>query len=139
MKHLILVLLFLGASLEAYTQTEKETIIKNYFSGWAKKDWSIVANNLAEGFTFTSAAPDDHISTKQFKDQCWVQSGHIKGFEFPKFAESGNQVFVIVHVITNDNRVIRNVEFFTFEGQKIKAIEVFFGGKGEGFPTNKVN
>ena len=127
----------MAAGFNAYSQNEKEKIIKNYFSGWEKKDWNIVAKNLAEGFTFTSAAPDDHINTQQFREKCWEQAAHIKTFEFPKIAESGNQAFAIVQVITNDNRVIRNVEFFTFEGQKIKSIEVFFGGNGQGFPTNK--
>src|SRR5690242_13215243 len=109
----IVLLLLLTGGLNAHAQSEKEKIIRSYFSGWEKKDWSIVAKNLAEGFTFTSAAPDDHINTKQFKDKCWIQADHIKTFEFPKIAESGNQAFAIVHVITTDNRTIRNVEFFT--------------------------
>lgn len=135
--HVLFLFLFLAASINAYSQNEKEKIIKSYFSGWEKKDWNIVAKNLAEGFTFTSPAPDDHITTQQFKDKCWEQASHIKTFEFPKITESGNQAFAIVHVMTNDNRVIRNIELFTFEGQKIKSIEVFFGGNGQGFPTNK--
>lgn len=136
MKQLTIVLMALCACLFAHAQGEKERIIKNYFSGWEKKDWNVVAQNLAEGFTFTSPAPDDHIDAKKFKDKCWVQASHIKTFEFPKITEIGNQAFAIIHVITTDNHVIRNVEFFTFEGGKIKSIEVFFGGTGAGFPTN---
>lgn len=133
-----MILAFTFASLSAHAQDgEKATIIKDYFSGWQKKDWSIVARNLAPGFTFTSPAPDDHIDTRKFKEKCWVQADHIKGFDFPKIAENSDQVFAIVHVNTSDGRVIRNVELFTFEGKKIKSIEVFFGGGGEGFPTNK--
>jgi hypothetical protein len=41
-----------------------------------------------------------------------------------------------VHVITTDERVIRNTEYFTFESGRIRSIEVFFGGTGQGFPTN---
>ena len=41
-----------------------------------------------------------------------------------------------MHVVTNDNRIIRNTEYFTFSNEKIKTIEVFFGGSGQGFPTN---
>lgn len=136
MKSLSIVLIAICISSATFAQGEKEAIIKSYFSGWEKKDWNMVARNLAEGFTFTSPAPDDHIDIKKFKDKCWVQADHIKTFEFPKIAETGNQAFAIVHVITTDNRVIRNVEFFTFEGNKIKSIEVFFGGSGAGFPTN---
>jgi hypothetical protein len=136
MKSLAIILIAVFACIAASAQGEKEKIIRKYFSGWEKKDWNIVAQNLAEGFTFTSPAPDDHIDTRKFKDKCWVQADHIKSFEFPKIAEIGNQAFAIVHVYTTDNKVIRNVEFFTFEGGKIKSIEVFFGGNGAGFPTN---
>lgn len=135
MKSLVITLIGICLTSLAVAQ-EKEKIIRSYFSGWEKKDWNLVAQNLADGFTFTSPAPDDHINAKQFKDKCWVQADHIETFEFPKIAETGNQAFAIVHVITTDNRVIRNIELFTFEGNKIKSIEVFFGGNGAGFPTN---
>ena len=29
-----------------------------------------------------------------------------------------------------------NIEYFNFINGKIRSIEVFFGGAGEGFPTN---
>ena len=133
--------LFLAISLNCYGQVklhqDNEKIIKDYFAGWVKKDWKAVASHLAEGFTFTSAAPDDHITIEMFKEKCWVQADHIERFEFPRIVSSGNEAFAIVHVITNDNKVIRNVEYFHFENGKIRSIEVFFGGNGQGFPTNE--
>jgi hypothetical protein len=117
--------------------SEKEEIIKRYFSGWEKKDWDAVASHLADGFTFTSPAPDDHISTLEFKEKCWPQSLHIKKFDFIRIIERGDEAFAIIHVITNEGKVIRNTEFFTFSKGKIKSIEVFFGGTGRGFPTNQ--
>ena len=114
-----------------------ERVIKNYFDGWVKKDWNLVYNQLAHGFTFTSAAPDDHISIEKFKEKCWPQAQYIRKFEFPEIIADGDHAFAIVHVVTSDNQIIRNVEHFTFYNGKIKAIEVFFGGTGQGFPTNK--
>src|SRR5690242_13031896 len=58
-----------------------ETIIKEYFGGWEKKSWNTVAKRLADGFTFTSPAPDDHISIDEFKEKCWKQAEHIRRFE----------------------------------------------------------
>ena len=113
-----------------------ERIIKSYFDGWVKKDWNLVKGQLAEGFTFTSAAPDDHISVEKFKEKCWEQATHIQRFEFMKIIGDNNEAFAIIHVVTNDNRIIRNVEYFKFSNGKIKSIEVFFGGSGQGFPTN---
>ena len=118
------------------TKLQPEAVIKNYFDGWARKDWNQVSRQLAQGFTFTSAAPDDHISIEDFKEKCWPQAQHIQRFEFPEIIGDMKRAFAIVHVVTNDNRVIRNVEYFTFVDGKIKAIEVFFGGSGYGFPTN---
>jgi len=114
-----------------------EKIIKDYFAGWVEKDWNSVSGQLANGFTFTSPAPDDHISIDSFKRKCWVQADHIKKFDFIKIIGNEKEAFAIMHVITTDNRTIRNIEYFNFINGKIKSIEVFFGGTGQGFPTNK--
>jgi hypothetical protein len=135
MKNLKLLFLLIFVATVAYSQ-DHEKIIKTYFSGWARKDWEIVSSQLAEGFTFTSPAPDDHITVTKFKEKCWVQADHIKRFDFEKIIGDSTQAFAIVHVITSDDKVIRNVEYFKFENGKIKSIEVFFGGTGAGFPSN---
>lgn len=144
MKHFILTLTFIFAGLcIAVAQTPEkqdkayEKIIKDYFAGWANKDWNQVSAQLAEGFTFTSAAPDDHISITKFKEKCWLQAQHIQRFEFVKIIGNDREAFAIVHVITQENKVIRNVEYFNFVNGKIKSIEAFFGGNGQGFPTNE--
>jgi hypothetical protein len=141
--YLIAILLVLaaeetGISQGQYSTNRKsyERIIRGYFSGWEKKDWNDVAAYLAPGFTFTSPAPDDHINIEQFRRKCWNQAEHIKKFEFVRIIGNENEAFAIVHVITNENKVIRNIEYFNFVNGKIKSIEVFFGGAGQGFPTN---
>jgi len=45
-----------------------ERVIKNYFDGWVKKDWNLAERQLADGFTFTSPTPDDHIPIEKFKE-----------------------------------------------------------------------
>lgn len=113
-----------------------EKIIRDYFGGFVKKDWSQVAAQLDDSFTFTSPAPDDHISIEQFRKKCWPQAQHIKDFEFVKIIDLGEEAVAIMHVITTDNKLLRNVEYFNFRNGKIASIEVFFGGSGAGFPTN---
>lgn len=136
----VLVLAIAGISIcpgeNAQKERSYEKIVKGYFSGWEKKDWSIVESYLAPEFTFTSPAPDDHINIEQFKKKCWSQAPHIRGFEFVKIIGNDKEAFAIMHVITMENRVIRNTEHFNFSNGKIKSIEVFFGGTGQGFPTN---
>ena len=123
----------------ASAQTEKqqnEKLIRNYFQGFKEKNWTLVETQLDQSFTFTSPAPDDHINVGQFKKKCWPQSNHIKDFEFVKIIDLGEEAVVMMHVITNDNKLLRNVEYFKFKDGKIASIEVFFGGSGAGYPTN---
>ena len=127
-----------GQGLDKEKQNQRnEKIIKDYFAGWVKKDWNAVSTQLADGFTFTSPAPDDHISIEKFKEKCWVQAEHIQKLDFIKIIRNEHEAFAIVHVITIDNKIIRNIEYFNFSNGKIKSIEVFFGGTGQGFPTNE--
>src|SRR5438874_1841509 len=58
-----------------------EEIIRKWYAAWEKKDLGTFNILLADNFTFTSAAGDDHISKSTFKAQCWDTQvdfiGHI--------------------------------------------------------------
>jgi hypothetical protein len=139
MQRLLLLLAVLTLATRSFAQKEQrsnEQIIRDYFEGWQKKEWTQVAAQLDDRFTFTSPAPDDHINIEQFKAKCWPQAEHINGFEFVKIVDLGTEALAMMHVITKDKKLIRNVEYFQFKNGKIASIEVFFGGTGAGFPTN---
>lgn len=129
--------LFFGYSQNSKMEKQYEKIIHDYYGGFEKKDWTLTAKQLADGFTFTSPAPDDHISLERFKEKCWPQAEHIKKFEFVKIMGNDKEAFALIHVITDHDKKIRNLEYFTFSNGKIKSIEVFFGGTGQGYPTNE--
>ena len=57
-------------------------------------------------------------------------------FEFVRIVSGEADAFALVHVITKQGRRLRNIEYFRFDNGKIASIEVFFGGTGEGFPSN---
>jgi len=135
MKLLLLSVIFCGITAFASAQ-DADKIIRTYFSGYEKKDWSIVSSQLADGFTFTSPAPDDHIPLPVYKARCWPQSQFIKKVDFVKIVQEGNCAFVIYTLNTTDNKQLRNTEYYTFSNGKIKSIECFFGGTGAGYPTN---
>lgn len=111
-------------------------IIKTYFSGYEKKDWSITSSQLADGFTFTSPTPDDHIPIALYQQRCWPQSKLIKKVHFISIVQEGDHAFALYDLTTTDNKVIRNTEYYTFSNGKIKSIECFFGGSGAGYPSN---
>ena len=48
-----------------------EEVARKWYAAWEKKDWGPVDSQLADNFTFTSAAGDDHISKSTFKARCW--------------------------------------------------------------------
>ena len=48
-----------------------EEIARKWYAAWEKKDWGSVDRLLADNFSFTSAAGDDHISKSTFKARCW--------------------------------------------------------------------
>lgn len=136
---LLLAIAFLAAGMTMAQEKTRsnEAIIRAYFGGWEKKDWKQVAAQLADDFTFTTPAPDDHINTKQFYDKCWPQAPHIERFEYVRILDKGaEESMALMQVYTTEGKVLRNIEYFHFENGRIKSIEVFFGGSGAGFPTN---
>jgi ketosteroid isomerase-like protein len=107
--------------------TEKEKVVKAYYTGFEKHDWSGVVSQLAEDFTFTSPNNDDHIPIEEFKERCWGTNSFFQKVNYIKIAENEHDLMLLVEIITTTNKVIRNVDIFSFSDGKIKSIEVFFG------------
>jgi ketosteroid isomerase-like protein len=115
----------------------KEELIRTYYSGYEKKDWSLSGGVLADDFTFTSPNDDDHISKSVFIEKCFAsQFEFIERFELETVLTRGNEAFVKYLCRTNGTP-FRNVEYFRFAGGKITAIEAYFGGK-VGYPGASV-
>lgn len=123
-------------SATIYAQdTAKEKAVKAYYSGFENKDWDAVAAQLADDFTFTSPL-NDHDSVAKFKEECWGTSKFFKKVSYVRMLEKGNELFLLVEINTTDNKIVRNVDFFTFnDAGKIKSVEVFFGA-GSKYPGN---
>lgn len=120
-----------GARALAGLSTTNGEIIRRYYGGWVKKDWGLVDTLLAENFTFTSAAPDDHISKTAFKRQCWdTQSALIEGFDLERVFGSGDEAFVKYLCHTRGGKSFRNVEYLRLKDRRVEAIECYFGGPG---------
>ena len=136
MKQLTFLLLICLATGSYAQNTEKEKVVKAYYSGFEKHDWNAVASQFADGFTFTSPNNDDHISVEKFKDKCWGTNRFFKKVNYIKMTESGSDLILLVEINTTDDKVVRNVDIFNFSAGKIKSIEVFFGA-GEWYPGNK--
>jgi ketosteroid isomerase-like protein len=111
-----------------------EQTIKAFYTTFERKDWAAMQQLLAAGFTFTSPL-DDHINTQQFKDQCWPNSEKIKKFEIEQLFVDGDRAFVVYNGWTNDGKLFRNSDAFTFKEGKVLSEECFFG-KGINYPNS---
>lgn len=126
-----------GARTWAGLSTTNEAIIRKYYGGWERKDWELVDKLLADNFTFTSAAPDDHISKTAFKKQCWnTQSALIGKFDLELVFGAGDEAFVKYLCHTKSGKAFRNVEYLRLKDKRVEAIECYFGGAGYPSATN---
>lgn len=120
-----------SARARAGLSAANQEIIRKYYGGWVKKDWRLVDMLLADNFTFTSAAPDDHISKTAFRKQCWdTQSALIEAFDLERMFGAGDEAFVKYLCHTKNGKSFRNVEYLRLQNGRIEAIECYFGGPG---------
>ena len=109
------------------TQRSEDTI-RTWYALWEKKDWHPVDNLLADNFTFTSAAGDDHINKSAFKTQCWqTQIDFIERFDLQRVFGSGNEALVLYVCRTKNGKNFRNAEYLRLSDGKLEAIECYFG------------
>ena len=70
------------ASVSRAQNLMNEELIRKWHTAWKDKDLATFNNMLADNFTFSSAAGEDHISKTTFKTQCWdTQINFIKDFD----------------------------------------------------------
>jgi ketosteroid isomerase-like protein len=124
-----------GAKTENDLGSETEAIIRKHYKAWEDKDWPTENMLLADDFTFSSAAGDDHISKSVFKTRCWDNNAKdIKRTHLLRLFPSGNEAFVLYNCETMNGRSFRNVEYFQIRDGKITNLECYFGAPSN-FPS----
>src|SRR5258708_3728502 len=99
------------------------------------RKWYAVDSLLADNFTFTSAAGDDHISKSTFKARCWeTQIDVIGHFDLERITTGAEDVFVKYLCHTKDGKSFRNVEYLRIKNGKLQSIECYFGAQSS-FPS----
>jgi hypothetical protein len=90
---------------------------------------------LADNFTFTSAAGDDHINKSTFKTRCWeTQIDFIERFDLEQIATGAEDTFVKYLCHTKNGKSFRNVEYLRIRYGKLESIECYFGADSS-FPS----
>lgn len=117
------------ARADAGLSPKNEATVRKYYKGWEIKDWRAFDLLLTEDFTFTSPI-DAHISKSAFKTGCWdTQTPFIGRFDLEHVAGTGNDAFVMYLCHTTNGKTFRNVEYLRLKGERVEAVECYFGGQ----------
>jgi ketosteroid isomerase-like protein len=108
----------------------KAEIIRGIFAAYMANDRSAVEDALADDFHFTSPY-DDEIDKAIYFVRCWRNTEWIERHELEKIFIEGDEAFVTYKCLAKGGKNFRNTEFFTFEGDKVKRIDVYFGATYE--------
>jgi len=101
-------------------------IVRALFAAYISNDRKAVEAALADDFHFTS--PYDHdIDKATYFVRCWRNTEWIERHELERIFVEGDGAFVTYKCVAKGGKSFRNTEFFTFEGDKIKCIDVYFG------------
>jgi ketosteroid isomerase-like protein len=105
---------------------DREKIIRALFDAYLADDRNAVEGVLAEDFRFTSPY-DNGIDKDTYFERCWRGSEWIERHELEKILVEGDDAFVTYKCVAKSGKSFRNTEFFGFENDKIKRIDVYFG------------
>jgi ketosteroid isomerase-like protein len=124
-----------SASAPAERNLTNEEIIRKWYAAWGNKDLDTFNALLADNFTFSSAAGDDHISKSTFKTQCWdTQVDFIGHFNLERITTGADDAFVKYLCYTKNGKSFRNVEYLRIRNGKLESIECYFGAQSS-FPS----
>lgn len=101
-------------------------LIRKYFFAYETKDRKAIESLLSDDFVFTSPY-DYRIDRDTYFKRCWPYSEKTPTYSVEKLFEQGNEAFILYDCKTKDGGSSRNTEFFTIVGNKIKAVQVYFG------------
>ena len=104
----------------------KAEIIRALFAAYLSNDRKAVEDAFAHDFRFTSPY-DDEIDKTTYFARCWRVTDWIERHELERIFVEGDGAFVTYECMAKGGKSFRNTEFFSFEGDKIKRIDVYFG------------
>lgn len=124
-----------SASASSGQNLTNEAIVRKWYAAWGNKDLGTFNALLADNFTFSSAAGDDHISKSTFKTQCWdTQVDFIGHFDLERITTGADDAFVKYLCHTKNGKSFRNVEYLQIKNGKLQSIECYFGAQSS-FPS----
>jgi ketosteroid isomerase-like protein len=99
--------------------------IRAIFAAYCANDRNAVEAVLTDDFHFTSPY-DDALDKATYFERCW-DAGWIEQQDIEKIFVEGDEAFVTYRCLAKGGKSFRNTEFFRFEGDRVKSIDVYFG------------
>ena len=102
-------------------------IVRDIYRAFSKGDRGLIEQTFSDDFTFSSPL-DVGLDRKGYFDRCWPGAGQGGEFTFVRMIESSDEV-IVTYEFTNaaTSHRGRNTEIFSFVGDKVRAVEVYFG------------
>ncbi|NOJ41598.1 nuclear transport factor 2 family protein [Bradyrhizobium australiense] len=107
-------------------EASRANTVRAIFAAYLSNDRRFVENALSDEFRFTSPF-DDNIDKATYFARCWQNSDWIERHELERIFVEGDEAFVTYHCAAKGGKSFRNTEFFVFDGDKVKRIDVYFG------------
>jgi ketosteroid isomerase-like protein len=105
---------------------QKAQTLRRLFEAYKLKDRKTVEQLLTDTFIFTSPY-DDAIDRAAYFERCWPNSDRIREHVIERIFVEGDEAFVTYCAYANEGTEFRNTEFFTFTGNQIASVNVYFG------------
>ncbi len=105
---------------------DRAQVVRDVFRAFAAGDRDFVERTFAADLKFSSP-PDPLLDRAGYFARCWPGAGRHQAFEFVRVIESGDTVVVTYEMTKDAGLKARNTEVFTFSGDQVRRIEVYFG------------
>jgi ketosteroid isomerase-like protein len=110
--------------------SNKSDLIRKVFAAYLSNDRKSIEDFLTDDFRFTSPY-DDEIDKATYFARCWRGSDWIERHELEKILVEGDDAFVTYRCVAKGGKSFRNTELFSFAGDRVKRIDVYFGATYE--------
>lgn len=108
------------------SSSDRLRIVREMYRAYETGDRNLLDPHLSDDFRFYSPA-DVGIDLTRYFERCWPNAEMIAKIDFERMIEAGNEVIVTYEIARSDGNRFRNTEILTFDGDRIRAAEVYFG------------
>jgi ketosteroid isomerase-like protein len=105
---------------------DRKQLARRLYESFSAGDRDFFEEYLADDLVFSSP-PDPKLDRAGFFEVCWPGAGRGQEIDIQRLIESGSEVVVTYELERPDGSGGRNTEVLTFDGEKVKRIEVYFG------------